>query len=456
MSIATINRFIQIFNDALESLSAKASLAEVEQLAMMVHRSLNPANRAYHDSSHVLPLSQVGNPRQKLAALFHDSVYLQLDRGFEPHVRARLDDAVQMEAGEVRLRSVAIMDSELSICLQLFGYEPGQVLPAFGGMNEFLSAVLATRLLKRYLSTVDLIAVAACIEATIPFRGPDAKGRSAAQVLAQRVLAQLQERVAGISTDQAQAAATAIVRDAVGLANRDVGGFADPDARSFLSSTWLLIEESNAPLNAVGVYSIQEYREALMRMDRFLSNLSPASVYQSFDGYPHNDIIDRLQTAAGRNISFAVSYLRAKIATIAIVEACASCTGGDCPVSMLLGDIRGSDGKPDRVEDFLPQAPVGPDFHADLLQVLERGRSVNSRTDLTESPVTAFVYRSLGHEGTESLMESARALYADRMTPLEFLRSTDRGTVLAIIRACSKIALSRSESLRSLEGSLRA
>ena len=49
-----------------------------------------------------------------------------------------------------------------------------------------------------------------------------------------------------------------------------MGSFAEVDPGLFLSNTWLLIEESNAPLAVAGMYCVQEYRLGLSRMDRFL------------------------------------------------------------------------------------------------------------------------------------------------------------------------------------------
>ena len=187
-----------------------------------------------------------------------------------------------------------------------------------------------------------------------------------------------------------------------------------------------------------------------MRMDGFLSQLDPSLVYQAFDGSPDARTCELLGIAAGRNVRFAVDYLRAKIAAMAILEACALCTGGNCPISMLLGDIRSFGGTPDRVEDFLPVVAQHPTAHVDLLHVLEHGRAVVSTNDLTESPVTAFVYRQLGHDGTQALMGRAREMYADQLAPLDFLKATESGMVLPIIRACAKISVSRAAALEAL------
>ncbi len=221
-------------------------------------------------------------------------------------------------------------------------------------MNEFLSAVVAVRTLEPYLPLKDLIAIVACIEATIPFRVNNAAGRSPSEVLA--------ERVREVRTTMGQPAdeieVDCVVKDATLLANKDVSSFSETDPAVFLSTTWLLIEESNAPLAAVGIYSVRDYRVALSRMEGFLGSLNPGSVFRDYNNTPDAGAHAALDAATARNLEFATRYLRMKIVSISVVEALAQATGGDCPVSMMLGDIRSNYGRPDRVEDFLPSPAI--------------------------------------------------------------------------------------------------
>jgi len=65
-------------------------------------------------------------------------------------------------------------------------------------------------------------------------------GRGTMEVLADRVRAV--SRSSGVPFDEA--GIVRVVTDAVVLANRDVASFSEPDPGTFLSTTWLLIEES--------------------------------------------------------------------------------------------------------------------------------------------------------------------------------------------------------------------
>ena len=454
MTFSTINRLITIFETAFHSLGAQVSMAESERLAMLVHHAMESKTRAYHTTGHVFKMCEGMNPRQVLAALFHDLVYYQLDGGFPTNTHEMLSDVTHLADGTLVLRSVAANDVPLSLCAALFNFAPGQELPLYGGMNEFLSAVVATRLLQPYVEVADLIAIAACIEATIPFRQADAHGLAASD----RLALQVEQQYRGIcngkissSPDAVQTYVHRVVADAVQLANRDVSSFAVADPGLFLSSTWLLMEESNAPLSLPGLYTLYEYRCGLTRMDNFLRQLEPDSIFQHYLGQPCVHDIADLCAAAHCNVAFACDFLGAKITSISIIEALARCTGTDGPISMFLGDIRNPYGRPDRIEDFLPTMPESKPLNANLLRVFEKGRTLESSNDLTESPLTAFMYRCLGDDGTRQALGYARQMFDAKLSPLAFLQSLDHDMVRAIIRACSHIAVSRRTALLTLE-----
>jgi hypothetical protein len=450
MSIATVNRFIRLLNESLEALSACVPIHEVERLAMLIHQSMDQGRRTYHTSTHIFEMCEGMNPRQVLATLFHDVVYYQLDGGFPQQAYTLLMRSVRVEQHALMIRAISYDDKGLAICAGVFGFRPGEILPLYGGMNEFLSALVAIRLLEPHLPAAELLAIAACIEATIPFRGTAANGNGPYENLAERVRVVSRSLVIPVT----DADMTRIVTDAVVLANQDVSSFAEADPGTFLSTTWLLIEESNAPLAAVGIYSMQDYRGALVRMEKFLSTLNPDTVFHHYQGTPDAEKFAALRDNARKNLVFATHYLGAKIVSIAIVEALALVTGGNCPVSMFLGDIRSAFGKPDRAEDFLPAPPDTEAVDAQLVDVLERGRARESTTDLTLSPLTAFTYRFLGHEGTRLALHKAKQMFAGDIAPRDFLAGLNPELVRAMIRACAHIALSRAEPLLALEKTL--
>jgi hypothetical protein len=396
--------------------------------------------------------------RQALAAIFHDVVYYQLDGGFPARLAGLLTPVTRQQGQGLQLLPPEPADVPLQLCLDLFGFQPGELLAVFGGMNEFLSAVVAVRLLQTHLGLAELLAVVACIEATIPFRGPGTDGRDCSTVLAERVRAQAQARL-GLDGSALDAFVGGVLHDAVGLANRDVGGFAEPDPGRFVSATWLLIEESNAPLAAVGVYTVQDYREALTRMLRFLDTLEATRVFQQHAGIPEPLRFEAMTRSAGANIGFAAAFLRLKIIAIAVVEALALESGGNAPVSMFLGDIRTPQGRPERVEDYLPPAPASAPGAADaldprLLRLMEVGRPEDSRDDLTASPLTAYLYRCLGTAGCAQALCEAERMLAGHSSARQFLAHLPPAMLSGIIDACARIAVSRRERLQALRHQL--
>ena len=285
MTIATINRFITLFSGALEALSARVPITEIERLAMLIHQSMDQGRRTYHVSTHVFDMCEGMKPRQVLATLFHDVVYYQLDGGFPQQAHRLLMRSIRVEQQTLMIRAIGENDTGLALCAGVFGFRPGEILPLYGGMNEFLSAVVAVRLLEPHLPPKELLAIAACIEATVPFRGVAANGTGPYDRLADRL-----RRVSGsLGIVVSEMDIDTMVKDALIMANRDVASFAEADPGTFLATTWLLIEESNAPLSAIGIYSIQDYRGALGRMEKFLSTLNPDHVFHRYGGTPTDE-----------------------------------------------------------------------------------------------------------------------------------------------------------------------
>lgn len=454
MAIATINRTILWFNQAFQALSADVPTIEIEQLAILVHHSLDGKTRTFHTAEHVFNMCEGMNSIQILAALFHDVVYYQLDDGFAAQIAPLLADVTYTKNGVLRLQPIQPEDTATVLCADIFGFCPGQVLQQYAGMNEFLSAVVAARLLHRHLTGAQLIAVVACIEATIFFRVPDANGRAATDDLAQRVEAQGRKFLSHLSDQALSNFVKTVLTDAVTLANRDVAGITEADPEHCLSNTLLLIEESNAPLRATGVYTVQEYRSALVRMNVFLSSLSPAFICQHYDGYPDANTCLVKGATAKRNIDFSCAYLGAIISSIAIIEALALCTGTDAPLAMFLGNATSVHGGPGPMKNLLPEPPSEHATHAELLKVLEMGPLPGTASDLSASPLTVFVYRYLGHSGTEQMLLQAQQMFDGHLSPQAFLKTLDRPMRRSIIHACAKIAVLRSEALLDLENNI--
>ncbi len=456
VAIATINRTILWFNKAFQGLSADVPMIEIEKLAVLVHHSLNGKTRTFHSAEHVFSMCEGMNPIQILAALFHDVVYRQLDDGFPALVADLMADVTYTQDGVLHLQAIKPEDTATVLCADLFGFSPRQVLQQLAGMNEFLSAVVAARLLHSHLTAAQLIAVLACIEATIFFRVPDSNGRAATDNLAQRVQAQGKKFLGHYSDQDLAVFVNTVLTDAVTLANRDVAGITEASPEQCLMNTLLLIEESNTPLMAAGVYTVQQYRSAVLRMKVFLLGLSPEFICQCHDGYPDAATRRVKGETARRNIEFSCAYLGAIVASTAIIEALALSTGADAPLAMFLGKPTPFQGGSDALQDFLPEPPSVNATDANLLKVLEMGQLPGSADGLSAAPLTVFLYRHAGIRGTEYTLLQAQKMFDGDLSPQSFLKTLDKTMLRTIIHACARVAVSRAEALLVLESSLCA
>lgn len=450
MTSSTINQFVENFSAALNSLGATATLSEIERLAIQAHYTLEFGQRIYHASSHALEMCRDMNSHQVLAGIYHDIVYYQLDDGFPTHFDSVLRQVVQVDAQGLTVHRLEAGNNRVLTCAKVFGFGVGDTLPVYSGMNEFLSALVAVHCLSPYLKQADLLIVVALIAATVPCWSHAPQGCSATEALLQRVRIVNQELQIGLDDTVIEA----LGHDVVTFANRDVDGFAVDDPGVFLYATWMLIEESNAPLAFVGVYSVQDFRKALQRMEGFLASLSADRVFHSYRNHPEANEMARLNALAKANLEFAVRYLNVKLAAIAIIEALALETGGNTPVSMLLGDLKTMNPHSDRIEDFLSMPAAHEEIDPLLLDVLQEGWRLSSGGQLAASPLSAFLYLSVGLAGIGAIMQSVKEMFAGRISPADLLRSLPRDPLVAIINGCSRIALSRAAALHTLRMTL--
>ena len=452
MTKSTVNRLIDLLRHAVAELAIDLPLLRIEQLAILLHESMDGGKRLYHISEHILTVCETLNPLQTLAGFFHDLVYVQIDEGFPDRTDDLLRKFVEVnEGGEVFIKpAIYGVDRSFDLCLDVFGYQPEQKLDPFFGLNEFLSAVVAVKEFEDHLSPKDLLAVAACIEGTIHFRGLNSEGRDPFDQLEYRLKAASQKHGVDLTDSEVQE----IVTLAVVMANKDVEGFAETDPGAFLSDTWILLPETTAVLWSVGVYSIQDYRWALMKMEGFLSFIDPQTVFHRYRDTPDVEQFEVMSRLAQKNVLLAREYLGAKLLTIAILEALALRTGGDAPVSMFLGDMMGTENEQqDRVEDFLPSMTASTELQhdAEILSTLQFGRTSESSFDWTTSPLSSFVYRSLGPDHTFQHLADAKEMFAGELSPGEFLNRIDKEVVQVILKACSMIAISRRDALLQLD-----
>ena len=291
---------------ALKQLNPAVDPADAERWGFAVHQAMSSTTRDFHTHEHVMAMLSDADPLEAVAALYHDTVYVQVDLGVPGSMEELLRPLIQRdEGGWWRILEQAATDPVTKDVLDVFGRRAGERVSPLTGLNELASAFVAVRQLEPALSREQRLVIAACIEATIPFR------ENPGEQLAQRL------KGMGLSPDQVKGAVTRAIR----VVNRDVHNFSERDSALFLDHTWRLLPETNPALNVPNTYSLMEYRLALMKMEAFLAQLDPRRVFPAWGGEPPPFEHHRRIDAARRNIAIAVRYLRMKLYAVAMAEA---------------------------------------------------------------------------------------------------------------------------------------
>ncbi|HET7503165.1 MAG TPA: hypothetical protein VFK02_19225 [Kofleriaceae bacterium] len=419
---------------ALHDLESPATTEEIERWGFSIHAALSAAGREFHNHDHVIDLVSDGDPLEVIAALYHDAVYIQVDQGPPRSMRQELSSVLAQGADGWRVLPAAAGPVTGDV-LHVFGRDVGDIATSTTGLNEFASALVASIQLASALSRPQRIAIAACIEQTIPFRVdpvPDLHRRLGELGLGGELLDQT-------------------IRRAVRVGNRDVENFSHNDAAQFLDNTWKLLPESNPALHSPMVYTVRDYRIALLKMEAFLAWLPAERVFHTWEDEPRPEIHARRVARTTGNLELAVRYLRAKLYSIGLVEALAEITGGDVPVDYFMGGLK-SPRRPEMrtIEQFLPALPEATDLDPSLRRLLAEGRASESSFDTGPSPLGAFLHASVGERDLMKGVELAKMWWAGASDPATFLANQPRAPVAAIARAAANIIDTRRDRLFAL------
>ena len=352
----SIHSLMDIVQRSMNELHITIEPEVLESVTCLLYYSLKPHGRFFHSIKHAIDLTVEGQPLTSLAALFHDLIYYQIDGGFNHHVHPIIDPIITEVPSDEGLGVVYLKedldesDPLIKLNLGIFNFKPGQVLSPFGGLNEFLSSVVMSFTLKDHLSFRQIAQMVVYLEGTIPFRGQDEQGRDYFYTLAERYAHINQSMKIGESEGDIQQT----VKAAVALANRDVANFAEDDARDFLDNTWDLIPETNLSLRYNDLYTIRDYRVALQKMSGFFSFLNPSNIYHQYENSPSNEHLSHLEKLARKNVNIAREYLSIKLIAATILDCFATLSGGDCPISLFMGDLPRNGVSSVRLESLLP------------------------------------------------------------------------------------------------------
>jgi hypothetical protein len=420
---------------------AAPSAEQIESSALLVFQAMTGRSRDYHGLSHLFNVAEGLPALARLAAIYHDIVYLRVDGGYPPHVGERIGDIVEHRDEKIFLTDPP--DELMADLATIFGFSPGQELKHDGGLSEYLSAALAVRELCGYLGLKDLWTVASCIEATIPFRMA-VQGMTPDDLLEKR-LGYLRRGNTILTKEEIDTIRILAIR----ISNADVGSFGQPDLGRFLGNTWRLLLETNPEFHEVDACPIRTYREALAGVEGFLSNLDPRVIFRQHGTTPGNEEFQALIEHAANNLRGATEYLRANIAAMAVLEALAELTGGDGPISHFIGAM---DSEHPLLHDLPHHAGIlatssRPTLDVAVLDLLKSGRAVDG-FDTAASPLVACFYELLGSAGIAELVRRADEVRAGRQDWRWLLAVLPREVVSDVATAISGIAVERKDRFR--------
>jgi hypothetical protein len=434
-------------HQAVAALGGDAASPRIEAIAQLIIQSMTGPWRSFHTPDHIFDVGAGGSPVEVVAALFHDLVYVQVDSGI--HVNLARYVAPCLREGPTGLLieplNAHAQDPELQLTMTLFGFKWGQVLSPFGGLNEFLSALLAVKVLDGILPLSVRAQIAACIEATVPFRADQPDGTHCTQMLLDRL--QQVNVDHGLGMDDNTCLQTVVM--GVKVANRDIGNFAADHPADFLNNTWNLIPETNHELASVNTYTITGYRTSLQKMERFLSFLQPEVIFRKFADEPSDAVHQHRLQLTRRNLEVAVLYIRLKLVSIALLEALSMRLGQQVSLAIIMGKLPGKTLFPIQLENYLPLVPTP--YKAQnkceemVMELLETGRSEETQHDARHSPVASYLVKAMGMPACMNLLDEARLYFAQESTPEALLASTDaqvlRGLQAAIVQVFQQRAL---------------
>lgn len=454
-------RCLERLNRAMQELEGDIDPDQLARTAELIIQTMTGPWRFFHTPEHIFEVGESGDAIEVLAALFHDLVYVQVDQGVSVNISRFIASFVKEIDGRLVILEQAELpdDPMVDLVTHIFGFAAGQSLQPTAGQNEYLSAVIAAKCLEHTLPSATIAQIAACIEATIPFRPRSASEQSASDILYDR-LNQVNQR---FQFGWSAADLEVIVRRSVRLANRDVENFAYPSSADFLDNTWNLLPETNHDLTNANSYTVHGYRTSLQKMEGFMNFLQPERVFQRFRGEPDEETYQQLLSRTQRNLEVARLYLGSKLLSIAVIEALSRRIGWDVPLATMMGELPFRSLSIAQLENFLPQVAIAypPDtpLEWEVLDLLEKGRGRSSTYDIKNSPVTTYMIKSIGFAAARRLLVHAKEFFKQDLKDLaaaeEFLALCDRLVVETITNGVLQVFENRKIALRGLNVSSR-
>eukprot|EP00339_Tiarina_fusa_P009271 CAMPEP_0117033124 /NCGR_PEP_ID=MMETSP0472-20121206/23697_1 /TAXON_ID=693140 ORGANISM="Tiarina fusus, Strain LIS" /NCGR_SAMPLE_ID=MMETSP0472 /ASSEMBLY_ACC=CAM_ASM_000603 /LENGTH=467 /DNA_ID=CAMNT_0004741965 /DNA_START=113 /DNA_END=1516 /DNA_ORIENTATION=+ len=396
----------------LESMSELPTLTPFEgedatALAKLVFDSMTTSGRVYHSMQHVFDISStMKDPILLLSALFHDIVYYSIDRAFSEEQTKYLEGLLECDTQQLTLAS-ELKDELSEKFVKLYGFGLGEELPK-SGTNEFLSGIIGVRALRKWLGMSHLMQIAACIEATIPFR-PVIEGKSP--------MDRLYDRLKAVCPDQSEEWLVDTVVKSAQTANCDLCSFDSIDRDFFLDSSWKLLPEARPVLLKEDCPLIEMLYElnALEGRSNFLIGVVPR-IFQSFRQVPSPEEMEEKQRRTHENLDIIRKYAKVRLLQVMTLIEFVEIMGED-PKSLPL--------RPCLMMD-VPEVANGPSSSLTSVELEIRSWLVSGRRacfawDPAISSLGAYLFDTLGTEGINEAVEVGQNAKAGSHDLLKYL-----------------------------------
>jgi hypothetical protein len=427
---------------AIADLDGQADKEQLTKISNLIIQTMTGRWRSFHTPNHIFEVGEGGDAIEVISAIFHDLVYVQVDQGISVNISRYISPYIKQDREQLVILDPPELQEDIifKMVTMLFGFKHGQPLLPMSGQNEFLSALIAIKALESMLPLSRLTEIAACIEATIPFRPQLDSGLTCSDLLFGRLVIANEEFQ--LSWNDQKIAE--IVKRSVRLANRDVENFASPNSSRFLNNTWNLIPETNHDLKNVNSYSVHGYRVSIQKMEGFMNFLFPEIVFRRYRNEPSEKTYYKLLAQTKQNLEVARLYLGTKLTSIAVLEALSFRIARDISLSTMMGELPIEEKPVMGLEQFLPEikSPYSPatPIEAEVLELLEKGRTVDSSYDVKNSPVATFMVKSIGFAEMQRMLNLTSEELIASCDP--YVMSMIKGAVLQLFDS-RKAALSQ-------------
>lgn len=433
---------------ATKLLKVEVDTNELYEITDLIIQPMTGPWRFFHTLEHTFEVGGNEDGIEILAGLFHDIVYVQVDRCISLNISHYISPFIKEVKGELIIRETDLPKDEIfEMVASVFGFLPGEKLNISAGQNEFLSAIIAAKVLSKFLSAQHLLQIIGCIEATIPFRLATDLGLTPCESLYQRLLATNEKFKLSLTDEEIQET----VKKGVRVANRDVGSFAYPNPANFLAKTWSLLPETNHNLIAVTSYTISDYRASIQKTEAFMNSLTEENIFRQYQSEPEDKTYQLLLTKAKYNLEIARLYLACKLVTIALVEGLSFAIGLDISLATMMGEVPYRGFIFTRLENFLPDIPNKYKFQNDqekqVFDLLEKGRAKSAEYDLENSPLATYIVKSIGFARTQYQYQRAKEFFQGKIAAENFIAGFPVEVSQNIIAAVEKMFENRKTSI---------